>query len=123
MDKALYRLSKVTRLAYCHGLYAPIWSRGSHIVYVMSNVSGKLRIERQFCSARVSGGDKDENKDENKDEGVILDDDVPESYYDEEIESRKEFLDLAQSLSLGGIDKLTALVEVSVKQLQAVMNN
>jgi hypothetical protein len=85
----------------------------------MSNVSGKLRIERQFCSARVSGGDKDENKDE----GVILDDDVPESYYDEEIESRKEFLDLAQSLSLGGIDKLTALVEVSIKQLQAVMNN
>jgi len=72
-------------------------------------VSGKLRIERQFCSARVSGGDdKDEDKDEVE---VILDDDVPESYYDEEIESRKEFLDLAQSLRLGGIDKLTALVE------------
>lgn len=90
-------------------------------MYVTSNVSGKLRIERQFCSARVSGGDdKDEDKDEVE---VILDDDVPESYYDEEIESRKEFLDLAQSLRLGGIDKLTALVEVSVKQFQAVMNN
>lgn len=116
MDKALYRLSKVTRLAYCHGVYAPIWSRGSHIVYVTSNVSGKLRIERQFCSGHVSGGDKDGNKDEVE---VILDADVPESYYDEEIESRKEFLDLAQSLGLGGIDKLTALVEVSVKQLRA----
>lgn len=88
-------------------------------MYVTSNVSGKSSIERQFCSARVSGGD-DKDKDEVE---VILDDDVPESYYDEEIESRKEFLDVAQSLRLGGIDKLTALVEVSVKQLQAVMNN
>lgn len=114
MDKALYRLSsKVTRLAYHHGVHAPIWSRESHIVYASSsNVSCKLSIQRQFCSVRGSGGDdKDEDKDK---EEVILDVDVPESYYDEEVETRKEFLDLAQSLNLGGIDKLTALVEVSV---------
>lgn len=124
MDKALYRLSsKVTRLAYRHGVYAPIWSRGNHIAYSSSNVnvSCNLSIQRQFCSARISGGDdKDEDKDK---QGAILDDDVPESYYDEEIETRKEFLDLAQSLNLGGIDKLTALVEVSpVKKITRSCN-